>query len=221
MKGSVKLFIASLMVLAAAIGFFAGSTFGNKCPFKGDAPCERMMPPPPGFDGKTPPPNFDGKTPPPPPGMHKGPHGPGMKGPHGKFGKGPSPEMMDSLLQVTPEQKASLEKQRNKMDTSFKALREQKMEAEKALRTALDNGDDKKIAEAKKNILTAQEKMLDARITGSKELSTILSKDQLTKLHDFQKDMFKKHHKGLKGGPHEGPRGEFKPGQMPPPPPQD
>lgn len=221
MKGSVKLFIASLMVLAAAIGFFAGSMLNKPCP-KGPMAMEGMMPPPPpGFDGKTPPPNFDGKTPPPGFNGPKRPHGEFGKGPHGKFGKGPSPEMMDSLLQVTPEQKASLEKQRNKMDSSFKALREQKMEAEKALRTALDNGDDKKIAEAKKNILTAQEKMLDARITGSKELSTILSKDQLTKLHDFQKDMFKKHHKGLKGGPHEGPRGEFKPGQMPPPPPQD
>ena len=55
---------------------------------------------------------------------------------------------MDSVLQVTHEQKAALEQQRKLMDSTFKVLRKQKKEAEKALREALDANDDKKIAAA-------------------------------------------------------------------------
>lgn len=201
MKGSVKLFIASLMVLAAAGGFFAGSVMCRQCP-QGIPAREGMAPPPP--------PEMDGKVPP-APGM-KGPKGEFRKGHHGNMGKGPSPEVLDSVMQVTPEQKAALEKHRNAMDSSFKALGKQKMEAEKALRVALDSANDEQINSAKKDLLSLQESMLDARIAGAKELSSILSKEQLTKLHDFQKESFKKHKKGPKGP---------KDGQVPPPPPQE
>ena len=195
MKSSVKLFIASIVILAAAMGFFAGSMMNKPCP-GGPMAMEGMMPPPPpGMKGNPPPPDMKG------PAGHNhrpnmgGPHGPDMKGAHGKPGKGPDFAVIDSILQVTPEQKAALEKQRNQMDSTIKEQRKQKMDAEKALREALDSGNDEQINGAKKNLLSLQESMLDARIKGAKELSTILSKEQLSKLHDFQKEAFKKHKK--------------------------
>lgn len=195
MKGSVKLFIASLIVLAASIGFFAGSMCNKPCSQRAAA-MEGMMPPP-GIDGKKHHHDMKGHD----------PKGEFRKHPHEKFGKGPSPEVMDSIMQVTPEQKAKLEKHRTVMDSTFKAQRKQKMEAEKALRDALDNGTDKQINVSRQAILNVQQAMLDSRIDGARELSKILSKEQLTKLHDFQKEMFKKHKKGPKGPAH---------GEMPP-----
>ncbi len=103
---------------------------------------------------------------------------------------------MDSVLQVTHEQKAALEQQRKLMDSTFKALRKQKKEAEKALREALDANDDKKIAAAKAGILKAQEALLNHRINGVKEFNKILTKEQLEKFKALQFDRIKKHNKG-------------------------
>lgn len=110
---------------------------------------------------------------------------------------------MDSVLQVTHEQKAALEQQRKLMDSTFKALRKQKKEAEKALREALDANDDKKIAAAKAGILKAQEALLNHRINGVKEFNKILTKEQLEKFKALQFDRMKKHDNGGREHNHE------------------
>lgn len=184
MKGSVKLFIASLIVFAAAIGFFVGSVCVKPCP-KGPMAMEGMMPPPPpGFNGQVPP-NFDGKMPPPPPGFDgKGPKGPDMKG--------PAPEMMDSLLQITADQKATLDKNRITVEETMKELRKNKHEAEKALGEALDSEDAKAIEAAKAKVLEADKALLDHRINSINELNKILTKEQREKFRAFHKDHMKK-----------------------------
>jgi len=210
MKGSVKLFIASLIVLAAAAGFFVGSVCFKPCP-KGPMAMEGMMPPPgfnpgmmpppPGFDGKNPPKGFKpGMMPPPPQGMEgEGPKGPDMNG--------PAPEMMDSLLQITADQKATLDKNRIVVEEALKELRKSKHEAEKALGEALDSEDAKAIEAAKAKVLEADKALLDHRINSIGELNKILTKEQREKFRAFHKEhmnMFK----GPKGhkGPH-GPKG--------------
>lgn len=117
------------------------------------------------------------------------------KGKHGKrfdkkfdFKKGPGPEFMDSILQVTHEQRAALDQQRIVMDSTFKELRKQKKDAEKALHKALDSNDEKQIAAAKASILKAQEALLDHRINGVKNFNKILTKEQLEKFKSFHKD---------------------------------
>lgn len=97
-------------------------------------------------------------------------------------------EFMDSVLQVTHEQKAALEQQRHEMDSAFKDLRKQKKDAEKALHKALDSNDEKQIAAAKASILKAQEALLDHRINGVKNFNKILTKEQLEKFKSFHKD---------------------------------
>lgn len=195
MKGSAKLLIASIIIFACSIGFFAGALcFGCKgmpC-MNGNPPCMQKMMPPPGM-----------------PGMK----GPGMKGPHGDKGpwahkKGFRHDMMDSILQVTPEQKTALEKHRQQMDSSFKALNGQKMAAEKELREALDNGAAEQIDAAKAKILSAQEALLAARVEGVKNLKTILTEEQQAKFKEFHKNH--RHHKkgfGPKDGKGPGPKG--------------
>ena len=103
-------------------------------------------------------------------------------------------DFMDSVLQVTHEQKAALEQQRKVMDSTLKVLRKQKKEAEKALREALDSNDEKKIAAAKGGILKAQEALLNHRISGVKEFNKILTKEQLEKFKSMQFDRMKKMH---------------------------
>ena len=105
-----------------------------------------------------------------------------------KFDPAKGAAFMDSVLQVTHEQKAALEQQRKTMDSTFKAIRKQKKEAEKALREALDANDDKKIAAAKADILKAQEALLNHRIKGVKDFNKILTKEQLEKFKNFQKE---------------------------------
>jgi Spy/CpxP family protein refolding chaperone len=95
---------------------------------------------------------------------------------------------MDSILQVTHEQKAAFESLRLKTDSTFKELRKQKKDAEKALHEALDSNDEKKIAAAKVEILKAQEALLNHRIKGVKDFNKILTKEQLEKFKSFHKD---------------------------------
>lgn len=222
-----KLFAASLAILALALGFFLGNLKAgcgcccNKaemsCCKKMEGPCPRNAMNAPGA------PHHPGE-------MHEGHHGPhgDFKGPGPKNFKGPNLEAIDSLLQVTPEQKAALEASRAKGDSIFKDLRAQKHDAEKALGAALESGDQKAIDVAKAQVLDADKALLEHRINGVAGLAKILSKEQLDKFNQFHKDQMKNfkdrmkegHHgpKGPKGpheGHHEGPHGE-----LPPPPPQ-
>ncbi len=214
MKDSTKILIASIIIFACSIGFFIGafafnnsgcsskaaiccskneiceSQMGNCCKKKGHC-CKRYG-------------NEFRKD-----DFHHGPHFRGehfkedhFKGEHFKEGKhfkdgkpfdkkfdpAKGAAFMDSVLQVTHEQKAALEQQRKTMDSTFKAIRKQKKEAEKALREALDANDDKKIAAAKADILKAQEALLNNRIKGVKDFNKILTKEQLEKFKNFQKE---------------------------------
>lgn len=194
MKGSVKLFIASMIVFACALGFFAGALcFNHK------APCEKSM-----------------MMPPPPPGSPDMGHG---EGPRGHKVPKVSPEYLDSLLQVTPEQKALLAQQKASMDSTSKAIGKQRRDAEKMLREALDSNNDEQINAAKAAISAAQSAMLDHRVNNHKQLVSILSAEQMEKFRAFHKENMKKGAFGHHKGPH-GPKGP-KPGQVPPPPQQN
>ena len=215
MKDSTKIFIASLIIFACSIGFFLGAfSFGSGnalCPSKAVSCCAKQL----DCCKK----NMDCCK-------KKGPCGPDCTCPkckrHGEeFGEGPHHkgdhfrddfrkdkkfdkkfkmakdiEFMDSVLQVTHEQKAALIKQRNTTDSIFKILRKQKKEAEKALREALDANDDKKIAAAKASILKAQEGLLNNRIDGVQGLNKILTKEQLEKFKSLQVERMKHEKRG-------------------------
>jgi hypothetical protein len=203
MKGA-KLFTASLAVLALALGFFLGSFCGKSCPCcnKGEMTCCKKM------EGPCP---RQGMMPPPPPG---GPHHPGDfdKGPgshdgfHGghKFKHKMDPVVIDSLLQVTPEQKAALDESRAKGDSIFKDLRKQKHEAEKALGQALESRDAASIDDAKAKVLDADKALLEHRINGMQALAKILNSEQLEKFNQFHKEQMKKFKERMKKGPAEG-----------------
>ena len=144
-----KLFAASIAILALALGFFLGTLKGSCC-----APCEHSAMNAPCDCTKGLPcscekngqpchcPNCAKHD-------HKGPHGDFDKGP--KF-KGPNFAAIDSLLQVTPEQKAAIEASRVKGDSVFKVLRQQKHEAERALGEALESKDAAGIDAAKAKV---------------------------------------------------------------------
>ena len=208
-----KLFAASIAVLALALGFFLGNlNIGGCCCQKAEmscckkgAPCEHSAMNAPCEHGN----------------HHMGEH----KGPHGDF-KGPGPKFkgkmdfaeMDSLLQVTPEQKAAIDASRTKGDSLFKDLRKNKHEAEKALGEALESGDKNAIETAKAKVLDADRALLEHRINGVQALAGILSKEQFDKFNQFHKEQMKKFREFRKGpkGPHEehGPHGN--PPPMPP-----
>ena len=228
MKDSTKILIASIIIFACSIGFFIGAfafngssscaskavTCSSKhgfCDFKAGDCCKKKMDCCKRHHGE-----FRGDK------FHHGPHmKPFMDGKQFKEGKpfkdGKEPKpfekkfnaikdiaFMDSVLQVSHEQKAALEKQRRSVDSTFKILRKQKKEAEKALRDALDNNDEAKIAAAKKDILKAQEALLNLRVDGVKGLNKILTKEQQEKFKFMQFERMKK----LQD-------------KMPPPPPRD
>ena len=211
MKGA-KLFTASLAVLALALGFFLGNFCGKSCPCcsKGEMTCCKKM------EGPCP---RQGMMPPPPPGEFKGP-GPqeGFKGPGPKFKHKMDPAAIDSMLEVTPEQKAALEASRAKGDSIFKDLRKNKHEAEKALGQALESRDPAAIEAAKALVLDADKALLEHRINGMNALAKVLTPEQLDKFNQFHKEQMKKfrEHKHGPKGPHEGPQGN-----PPPPPPQE
>ncbi len=193
MKDS-KLFIAGIVAFALALGVILGNFCSKNsacCCQKADmSQCMRQ-----------------GMMPPPPP----GPHGDFHKDhrPHGDFHKGPkhkghmNPEVIDSLLQVTPEQKAALDANRAKGDSIFKELRKQKHDAEKALGEALESGDQAATESAKANVLDADKALLEHRINGIQSLAKVLSKEQLEKFNQFHKDRMKKFREHMKKGPQE------------------
>lgn len=204
-----KLFIASIIVLALALGFFAGrfcnfnccSSSTTCCQKGGPCACSQGLPCTCEKNGQP-------------------CHCPncakhGHKGPHGDFDKGPKFRgkmdlaAMDSLLQVTPEQKAAIEASRAKGDSIFRELRKQKHEAEKALGAALESKDEANIDAAKALVLEADKALLEHRINGMQALAGILTAEQLEKFNAFHKEQMKKfreHKKGPKGpGPHGNP----------------
>ena len=206
MKDSSKTLLASLIIFACSLGFFIGAfafnNSGSSCCQRNADFCPKMAPCGPDFQGPQCKRHHDGEF----RGEFRGEHprgehfrGEPPRGPHfegkdfkkGKhFDKQFNPEkgfaFMDSVLQVTKEQKAAIEQQRNKMDSAFKVLRKQKKEAEIALHKALDSNDDKKIAAAKANLLKAQESLLNNRINGVKGLNSILTKEQQEKVRALQ-----------------------------------
>ena len=192
-----KLFAASLVVFALTLGFFLGNICGKSdcCCNKAEMACCKKM------EGPCP---RQGMMPPPPPGP-KGPHGH-----HGDFHKGPkfkghmNPEVIDSLLQVTPEQKAALDESRAKGDSIFKDLRKQKHEAEKALGQALESRDAASIDDAKAKVLDADKALLEHRINGMQALAKILNSEQLEKFNQFHKEQMKKFKERMRKAPAEG-----------------
>jgi Spy/CpxP family protein refolding chaperone len=140
---------------------------------------------------------------------HKGPHGDFDKGP--KF-KGPNFAAIDSLLQVTPEQKAAIEASRVKGDSVFKVLRQQKHEAERALGEALESKDAAGIDAAKAKVLEADKALLEHRINGMAALGKILTAEQLEKFNNFHKEQMRNFRERMNNGPKgHGPHGEHGP----------
>lgn len=198
-----KLFAASIAILALALGFFLGTLKGSCC-----APCEHSAMNAPCDCTKGLPcscekngqpchcPNCakheNGEH------KHMGPHGDFDKGP--KF-KGPNFAAMDSLLQVTPEQKAAIEASRVKGDSVFKVLRQQKHEAERALGEALESKDAAGIDAAKAKVLEADKALLEHRINGMAALGKILTAEQLEKFNNFHKEQMKHFKERMKNGP--------------------
>ncbi|MBR2470032.1 MAG: Spy/CpxP family protein refolding chaperone [Fibrobacter sp.] len=191
MKNSVKIFVASLIVLACAVGFFLGTCCSVHCCSKHS--CDRMDAPEK---------------------VAAAPEGHFKKGHEGKgFQKNwPHPAMFDSLLQVTPEQKTALDKHREETGKAFKELFGQKMSAEKELKDALDSGDEAQIEAAKVKILDAQKALLDNRIEGIKSINKIITKEQQEKFRQVLKENIEKFKKG-----HHGKRGPRESGPTPPP----
>lgn len=212
MNSSTKILIASFIVLACSIGFFAGSFFMNPafackrhCPMMANGPencprmaghgpmnCPRMGHGPHMMDGQHMPPPPQGDMQPGEFKHHKGPHD---KGPHGHdFHKNMEKRIaeMDSVMQVTPEQKEALKANRAVTDSTFKALGKQKMEADKAFREALESGDAGKINAAKAQLLVAEEAMINQRAVSFTELAKILSPEQREKFRNFRKARFHK-----------------------------
>ncbi len=216
-----KLFIASIIVLALALGFFAGrfcnfnccSSSTTCCQKGGPCACSQGLPCACEKNGQP-------------------CHCPncakhGHKGPHGDFDKGPKFRgkmdlaAMDSLLQVTPEQKAAIEASRAKGDSIFRELRKQKHEAEKALGAALESKDEANIDAAKALVLEADKALLEHRVNGIQALAGILTAEQLEKFNAFHKEQMKNFRERMKNGPHRGPHGGHEHGNPPPMPPQE
>lgn len=216
-----KLFAASIAILALALGFFAGrfcnfnccSSSTTCCQKGGPCACSQGLPCACEKNGQP-------------------CHCPncakhGHKGPHGDFDKGPKFRgkmdlaAMDSLLQVTPEQKAAIEASRAKGDSIFRELRKQKHEAEKALGAALESKDEANIDTAKALVLEADKALLEHRVNGIQALAGILTAEQLEKFNAFHKEQMKNFRERMKNGPHRGPHGGHEHGNPPPMPPQE
>jgi len=202
MNGS-KIFTASIVVLALALGFFLGKVTGTCC--HGHAPqaaTEAEIAP-------------DDRPDIGPRGKFRGKH-------DRKFNSEKNIAIMDSILQVTPEQKKLLEENRVKGDSVFKALRQQKHEAEKTLGQALENKDEGAITAAKAMILEVEKAMLENRINGVRALSKIFSDEQFKKFNEYHKEQMNKFKERFKNSPPKGePRDVERNGEGNPPPPPE
>lgn len=185
-----KMFLASVVLLACSIGFFLGGI----CLSKPHGICQNtQMAQPMKKIG-----NEDSNK--------KGEKKARPEKP--KFSK----EKLDSLLQITEEQRAKLDDRKKGQDSLFKALKKEHREAEKELRHALeaDTLNDDSISIAKEKLNAVQKKELELRIEGAKFLSEVLSieqRNQMKKFHEKAKKhaMKKKraHDKKFRKGPPE------------------
>lgn len=210
-----KLFAASIAILALALGFFLGTLKGSCC-----APCEHSAMNAPCDCTKGLPCSCEKNGQPchcPNCAKHEnGEHK--HTGPHGDFEKGPKFKgkmdfaAMDSLLQVTPEQKSAIEASRVKGDSIFKVLRQQKHDAERALGEALESKDSAGIDAAKARVLDVDKSLLEHRINGMQALAGILTAEQLEKFNNFHKEQMRNFRERMKNGPKgHGPHGEHGP----------
>lgn len=103
-------------------------------------------------------------------------------------------EKLDSLLQLSPEQKTAMDSLRKNQDSLFSIIRTETKKAEMNLREAMEaqNPDSALIESAKKKILEVQEFALNHRILGNSRLSKILTPEQKQKMQEFHKAHFKK-----------------------------
>jgi len=210
-----KLFAASIAILALALGFFLGTLKGSCC-----APCEHSAMNAPCDCTKGLPCSCEKNGQPchcPNCAKHEnGEHK--HTGPHGDFEKSPKFRgkmdfaAMDSLLQVTPEQKSAIEASRVKGDSIFKVLRQQKHEAERALGEALESKDAAGIDAAKARVLDVDKSLLEHRINGMAALGKILTAEQLEKFNNFHKEQMRNFRERMNNGPKgHGPHGEHGP----------
>lgn len=101
--------------------------------------------------------------------------------------RGFNPVNIDSLLQVTPEQKAALDSNRIKCDSALKKLRENKHAAERKLGEALDANDSLGVEKASLLVIECDKALLEHRIGAMRDLSKILTKEQLEKFNNLHK----------------------------------
>ena len=186
-----------MVVFALTLGFFLGNVCGKCsmcCCHKAEMACCKKM------EGPCP---RNGMMPPPPPGQFYEGHE-GHKGPQGHFRESPrfkakfNPALIDSMLEVTPEQKAALDANRAKGDSIFKDLRKQKHAAEKALGEALEKNVASEIEAAKLQVLDADKALLEHRIKGVAALTKILTPEQRTKFDQYRKEQMKAFHEQKK-----------------------
>lgn len=170
-----KFFFASLIVLACAIGFFCGALYVTpSCPLKSNN--KGVFPP------KECP--FKNKD------MAEKPK---KQKPNKEFFAKKRKEFhkkLDEFLEVSIEQKKSLDSLRAYQDSVSTLIKKETRNAEKELRKVLEaeTPDSLAISQAKKNLLDLQEKALNHRIQGKSGLSKILTPDQKVKMQEFHKN---------------------------------
>lgn len=170
-----KFFFASLIVLACAIGFFCGALYVSpSCPLKSND--KGVFPP------KECP--FKNKD------MAEKPK---KQKPNKEFFAKKRKEFhkkLDEFLEVSIEQKKSLDSLRTYQDSVSTLIKKETRNAEKELRKVLEaeTPDSLAISQAKKNLLDLQEKALNHRIQGKSGLSKILTAEQKVKMQEFHKN---------------------------------
>lgn len=188
MNNSTKILIASFIILACSIGFFTGSIFMNPymlckktCPMVNNEQVNQK--------------HIRGPhTPYPQKGDKFRQHRNHKKEHRFDFHKNKQKNIaeMDSVMQVTPEQKKALAMNRTLMDSIFIELNKQKKEAVKYFRDALEEGDTNKINSAKTRVLATEESILTQRAICFAELAKILSPEQREKFRAFRNAKFQK-----------------------------
>lgn len=175
-----KILFASIILLSCAIGFFLGALYNSpNCSLNSENKAQFQQQQ---VKGKE---NFPDKN------FKKTP-------PHKKKGKFFSQEL-DSLLQLSSEQRLAMEGLRKEQDSAFSQIKQDTRNAEKELRQVLDADiiDSVLIQNAKIKILEMQEKALNQRISGKMALSKILTSEQKLKMKEIHKNRFEKHKKRL------------------------
>lgn len=177
-----KILFASIILLSCAIGFFLGALYNSpNCSLNSENKAQFQQQQ---VKGKE---NFPDKN------FKKNP-------PHKKKGKFFFQEL-DSLLQLSSEQRLAMDGLRKEQDSAFSQIKKDTRNAEKELRQVLDADiiDSVLIQNAKIKILEMQEKALNQRISGKMALSKILTSEQKLKMKEIHKNRFEKHKKRLEG----------------------